>query len=170
MLLSVVTLACLAQGILAQITIITGDNNQDNQNCPGVLNNHGDNKGYCCVGGELDLSTCEGWPICTGSSWKAKSQSCYTTIPLSVSDYDSRIKSASSKYLNGNEATATDDAASASSTGDKSKEAASKTDEQTASETSSGAKSSQTGNDSNMKTPGSIGGLLGGVMAVLMVL
>ncbi|KAF9768203.1 hypothetical protein IL306_014526 [Fusarium sp. DS 682] len=167
MLLSVITLACLAQGIFAQTTIVTGENNK---NCPGVLNNSGDGKAYCCIGGTLDLSTCEGWPVCTGSSWEPKTHSCYTTIPVSASDYDSRVKSASSKYLNGAEASATDDAASASSTSDKTKDAASKTAEQTASETSSGASSSQTGNDSNMKTPGSVGGLLGGVMAMWMVL
>ncbi|EWG49021.1 hypothetical protein FVEG_08645 [Fusarium verticillioides 7600] len=172
MLLSSLSLACLIQGILAQTTIITGENNK---NCPGVLNNPSDNKAYCCVGGELDLSTCEGWPICTGSSWEPKSMSCYTTIPVSASDYDSRVKSASSRYLNGAEASATDDASSATSTGDSAKDTASKTTargnaEQTASETSSAASSSQTGNDSSMKTPGSVGVLLGGLMAMWMVL
>ncbi|KAF5551925.1 hypothetical protein FPHYL_9070 [Fusarium phyllophilum] len=173
MLLSSISLACLIQGIVAQTTIITGENNK---NCPGVLNNPPDNKAYCCVGGKLDLSTCEGWPLCTGSSWEPKSMSCYTTIPISASDYDSRVKSASSRYLNGGvEASATDDASSATSTGDSAKDTASKTTtkgsaEQTASETSSVARSSQTGNDSNMKTPGSVGGLLGGIMAIWMVL
>lgn len=172
MLLSSISLACLFQGILAQTTIITGENNH---NCPGVLNNPSNNKAYCCVGGKLDLSTCEGWPICTGSSWEPKSMSCYTTIPVSASDYDSRVKSASSRYLNGVEASATDDASSATSTGDNTKDTASKTTargsaEQTASETISAAISSQTGNDSNMKTPGSVVGLLGGIMAMWMVL
>jgi hypothetical protein len=172
MLLSSISLACLIQGILAQTTIITGENNK---NCPGVLNNPPDNKAYCCIGGELDLSTCEGWPICTGSSWEPKSMSCYTTIPVSASDYDSRVKSASSKYLNGAEASATDDASSATSTGGNAKHTVSKTTargsaEQTASETGSAPSSSQAGNDSNMKTPGSVGGMLGSIMAMWIVL
>ncbi|KAF5624319.1 hypothetical protein F52700_9485 [Fusarium sp. NRRL 52700] len=172
MLLSSIGLAYLFQGILAQTTIITGENNK---NCPGVLNNPADNKGYCCVGGKLDLSTCEGWPICTGSSWEPKSMSCYTTIPVSASDYNSRVKSASSRYLNGAEASATDDASSATSTGGSAKDTASKATTkgsagQTASETSSAASSSQTSNVSNMKTPGSVGRLLGGLMAMWMIL
>lgn len=88
--------------------------------------------------------------------------SCYTTIPVSASDYDSRVKSASSRYLNGVEASATDDASSATSTGDSSKDTASKTTARGSAE--------QTGNDSNMKTPGSVVGLLGGIMAMWMVL
>ncbi|KAF4956956.1 hypothetical protein FGADI_3368 [Fusarium gaditjirri] len=171
MLLSSISLACLIQGTLAQITIAARENSK---NCPGVLNNPSDNKAYCCVGGELDLSTCEGWPICTGSSWEAKPMSCYASIPVSTSDYDSRVKSASSRYLNGADASTTDDASSATSTGDSAKDTASKTTargsaEQTASETSSAASSSQTGNDSNMKTPGSVSGMLGGIMALWMV-
>jgi hypothetical protein len=56
-----------------------------NENCPGVLKQAKD-EGYCCVGGDLNLSTCEDWPLCI-SPLTAKpdsiSMSCATKISLS---------------------------------------------------------------------------------------
>ncbi|KAK9444211.1 hypothetical protein VB005_01958 [Metarhizium brunneum] len=75
--------------------------------CPGVLhataNSQGSNT-YCCVGGTLNLSNCPGWPACTGpTSFDPKSTtlSCASTVPLTASDYNARVSSASDSYYNG---------------------------------------------------------------------
>lgn len=66
--------------------------------CPGVLNDNTE----CCVGGKippLTLSSCAGWPICTGPvtvTTTSQPISCATIIPLSASDYSSLVASASS--------------------------------------------------------------------------
>ncbi|RFN45309.1 hypothetical protein FIE12Z_10458 [Fusarium flagelliforme] len=128
-------------------------------NCPGVLrNNNGDEgKAYCCVGGELDLSTCEGWPICTGSSWSAKSVSCAATVPVTATDYGAQIRSARSKYLHDDEPTITGNSVS-SATSDGSQASA-------VSATSTAVGSTASDSGSNIIAPGLAGGLAGGLLA-----
>ncbi|SPJ88878.1 uncharacterized protein FTOL_12773 [Fusarium torulosum] len=158
-LLTALSLASILQSTTAQTTTF-GDSSNNGVKCPGVLQASGsDNDGTCCVGGKLDLSTCEGWPICTGSSWKPKSVSCATRIPVTAKGYTSLIESASSKYLQGSEASATDDSKpSATSTGESSKQAASATN--------SDASPSETGNSSVMKMPNLVGGMIGSILAM----
>ncbi|KAF5022645.1 hypothetical protein F66182_5321 [Fusarium sp. NRRL 66182] len=136
--------------------------------CPGVLVVDGNNVDYCCVGGDLDLSTCEGWPICTGSSWSPKTRACSTTVPVTASDYESRVKSASSRYLadagsiTGDSTRDMDmDMPTATATGDAEGQAAS----------TSGAHASETDNAARLaKTPGLVGGLVGGACAILIAM
>lgn len=60
-----------------------------------------------CIGGSLTLSTCPGWPICTGSGTvdtSTQTQSCVTKVPVTQSDYSAVISSYSqslSQSLNG---------------------------------------------------------------------
>ncbi|KAL6916856.1 hypothetical protein FSST1_008351 [Fusarium sambucinum] len=149
-------------GTSAQTTVFIMDGG-GNFNCPGVLrnNDNNDQKTYCCVGGELDLSTCQGWPICTGSSWEPKPITCATTIPISATDYNAQIKSARSKYLEDDTLSVTSDSMS-SATVDKSgsQQAA------TASATGAAAESSTTGNGASVVIPGLAGGLVGGLMGL----
>ncbi|KAF4968741.1 hypothetical protein FSARC_3924 [Fusarium sarcochroum] len=191
--LSTMILGHMIQGISGQITI-TNDSS-DSKNCPGVLQNGGNDDGYCCVGGELDLSTCEGWPICTGSSWEAKTVSCATKILVTAKDYDARIESASSKYLQDNEATTTADSApstttisdsddddgnesgataSATSTEDNSttddSTTASSTGAISAEGTSSGASPSETNSASSIKMTSLVGGVVGSAIAIWMAI
>lgn len=69
--------------------------------CPGVFNINNGNSA-CCVGGTiapLQLSTCAGWPICTGpvtTTTTSTPISCATIIPYPTSDYSSLISSADS--------------------------------------------------------------------------
>ncbi|KAM0234369.1 hypothetical protein ACHAP5_010091 [Fusarium lateritium] len=158
-LLTALSLASLLQSTSAQTTTFEGSSNNGIK-CPGVLQASGrDSDGTCCVGGKLDLSTCEGWPICTGSTREPKPLSCATRIPVSAKDYSSIIESASSKYLQGSEASATDDSKpSATSTGESSGQAASATN--------SDASPSETGNASVMKMPNLVGGIVGSFLAI----
>ncbi|WZH49739.1 uncharacterized protein QYS62_010948 [Fusarium acuminatum] len=162
-LLTALSLASILQSTTAQTTIFSGSSNNGIK-CPGVLQASGsDSDGTCCVGGKLDLSTCEGWPICTGSSWEPKSVSCATRVPVTAKDYSSIIESASSKYLQGSEASATHDSKpSVTSTGESRKQAASATN--------SDAGPSETGNSSVMKMPNLVGGLVGSILALWMVM
>lgn len=71
--------------------------------CPGVIKftGSGSDDGYCCVGGDLTLSNCPGWPICTGPTTidpRSTTLSCATTVPLSAADYSSLVSSASDSY------------------------------------------------------------------------
>ncbi|KAF4450456.1 hypothetical protein F53441_6455 [Fusarium austroafricanum] len=203
LILSAINVACLIQGIAGQISIPTKENNK---NCPGVLHNDGNNTPYCCIGGRLDLSTCPGWPICTGPTREPKPLSCFTEIPFSATDYNSLVKSASSKFLQNPDATPTETAASGTESGtekasktpanastrktaaetssearstnantegtasETASETAAASGSESASETSSGASSTATGSDSNMKTPNLVGELLGGILAMWVVL
>ena len=74
------------------------------QTCPGSIEGSGtgtqDN--YCCVGGNVTVSVCAGWPICTGPTTvdlATRTPTCATTVPLTASNYDAQVSSASSKYL-----------------------------------------------------------------------
>ncbi|KAJ4244564.1 hypothetical protein NW762_014419 [Fusarium torreyae] len=186
--LSPIILGYLIHGVSGQITI-TNDSS-GSKNCPGVLENGGNDDGYCCVGGELDLSTCEGWPICTGSSWEPKTVSCATMIPVTAKDYDARIESASSKYLQDTEATTTADSvpsattisdsndggddrsgatSSATSTAGSSTTADS-TEAVSTAGTSSGASPTETDNASSIKMTNLAGGLVGTVLAIWMAI
>ncbi|KAF5661374.1 hypothetical protein FHETE_8436 [Fusarium heterosporum] len=158
-LLTAISLASVMQCTLAQATI-TGDgmDGADNLKCPGVLSMTGNNQGYCCVGGELDLSTCAGWPICTGSTREPRPVTCATKIPITAKDYSKQVQSASSKYLQGSEASATDSMASATSAGGN--------DKPTTTKTNSAASASETDNSSNAKMPDSMGGVIGGILAM----
>ncbi|KAJ4118929.1 hypothetical protein NW768_010671 [Fusarium equiseti] len=149
----------LLRGTSAQTTVFIMDDG-GSFNCPGVLRNDNgnDGKAYCCVGGELDLSTCEGWPICTGSSWSAKPVSCATTVPVTATDYGAQIRSARSKYLQDDEPTITSDSVS-SATSDGSQAAA-------VSATSTAVESAASDSGSNIIAPGLAGGLVGGLMAL----
>ncbi|KAM0231675.1 hypothetical protein ACHAP5_010967 [Fusarium lateritium] len=178
----------LIKGISGQITISNDSNGS--KNCPGVLNVGGNDDGYCCIGGELDLSTCEGWPICTGSSWKPKTVSCATTIPITAKDYDARIESASSKYLQDTEATTTADSVPSATTISDSQDGGDDTSEATSSATStagpsatadstentstagisSGASPTETDNASSIKMANLVGGLVGTVLAIWMAI
>ncbi|KAJ4249072.1 hypothetical protein NW762_012404 [Fusarium torreyae] len=94
--------------------------------CPGAIEGHGggtiDN--YCCVGGQLTISRCKGWPICHGSATikpraAEATPDCSASIPVTASDYDDLVSSASSKYLksgSGAPATATSTSDDATST------------------------------------------------------
>ncbi|KAF4974627.1 hypothetical protein FZEAL_8486 [Fusarium zealandicum] len=158
--------------------------------CPGVLAVTGDNDGYCCVGGELNLSTCEGWPICRGPQTEAPettSMSCATKIALSESDYTSLVESASSRYLgkSGNampqstgdsampKSTSTeDDNDEPTSTEDDGGEPTStQADSDEPDSTSSGSSASETDNgSSSMRIPGLASGAIGGMLALWMLL
>ncbi|KAL4731586.1 hypothetical protein ACLX1H_000559 [Fusarium chlamydosporum] len=133
-------------------------------NCPGVLRNgnDNDNKAYCCVGGELDLSTCEGWPICTGSSWSPKPITCAASVPVTIKDYSAQIKSASSKYLqDGNEPGATTNSvSSATAKGSGDNQAT------TASATNTAVQSATTSNGASLKMPRFAEGLVGTLVAL----
>ncbi|CAJ0542757.1 Ff.00g002380.m01.CDS01 [Fusarium sp. VM40] len=164
-LLTALSLASILQSTTALTTTYGGSSNNGIK-CPGVLQVSGsDSDGTCCVGGKLDLSTCEGWPICTGSTREPKSVSCATRVPVTAKDYSSIIESASSKYLQGSEASATDDSMpSATGTGESSKQAASAT------ATNSDASPSETGNSSVMKMPNLVGGVVGSILALWVVM
>ncbi|RBR15910.1 uncharacterized protein FIESC28_07155 [Fusarium coffeatum] len=150
---------CLLRGTLAQTTVFIKDDG-GSFNCPGVLrnNNGNDGKAYCCVGGKLDLSTCEGWPICTGSSWSAKPVSCAATVPVTATDYGAQIKSARSKYLQDDEPTVTSDSVSSATSGGS--QAAAVSAARTA------AESTASDSGSNVIPPGLAGGIVGGLMAL----
>ncbi|RGP67763.1 hypothetical protein FSPOR_5953 [Fusarium sporotrichioides] len=157
------------RGSSAQTTVFILDDG-GNFNCPGVLQNDNgnDKKAYCCVGGELDLSTCQGWPICTGSSWKPKPITCATTVPVSATDYNAQIRSARSKYLEDEMPSATGDSVSSATT-DKSgsQQAATTSATGAASGAASSAASSTsaaTGNGASVMMPSLTGGLIGGLM------
>lgn len=82
--------------------------------CPGVLQDvritDSATDGSCCVGGELTLSNCLGWPICTGpTSFNpgTTTLSCATVIPLSASDYRQLISSASVSFFGSQQVPAT---------------------------------------------------------------
>jgi len=149
----------LLRGTLAQTTVFIIDDG-GTFNCPGVLrnNNGNDGKAYCCVGGELDLSTCEGWPICTGSSWSAKPVSCAATVPVTATDYGAQIRSARSKYLEDDEPTITSGSVS-SATSDGGQASAVST-------TSTAVESTASDSGSNIIEPGLAGGLVGSLMAL----
>jgi hypothetical protein len=151
-------LASSLQGTLAQTTMFMM-NNAGNFNCPGVLrnNNGNDNKGYCCVGGELDLSTCQGWPICTGSSWEPKPITCVTTVPITAPDYNAQIKSARSKFM----LSITGDSVSSTTVDESSNDQG-----VTASSTSTAVGSTQTVNGVSAVMPSLSGVLVGGLIAL----
>ncbi|OBS24631.1 hypothetical protein FPOA_05171 [Fusarium poae] len=140
----------------AQTTVFILDEG-GNFNCPGVLRNGDDNdkNAYCCVGGELDLSTCQGWPICTGSSWKPKPLTCATTVPISATDYNAQIKSARSKYLEDDTLSVTSNSVSSATMKESGSQQAA-----TASATGAAAESSATGNGASIVMPGLAGGLM----------
>ncbi|KAM0350555.1 hypothetical protein ACHAPU_003038 [Fusarium lateritium] len=167
-LLTAMSLASVMQCTLAQTTTFNGDN-MDSLKCPGVLSMTGNNEGYCCVGGELDLSTCAGWPICTGSTREPRPVTCATKIPITAKDYSDQVQSASSKYLQGSEASATDSMAS-STDSMASATSAGGNDKPTTTETNSASGASETGNSSNTKMPSLMGGMLGSILAMWMVL
>lgn len=102
------TLALVTAVIISRVELANA------ANCPGVMRNN-----VCCVGGNLNLETCEGWPICKGPDTidlATSTLSCATEIPVTVSNYDDLVSSASSKFLDKagsitstvSEATATD--------------------------------------------------------------
>ncbi|KAF7557371.1 hypothetical protein G7Z17_g681 [Cylindrodendrum hubeiense] len=105
-------------------------------NCPGVLDND-----TCCVGGQLTLSNCPGWPICTGPTSfdpATTTLTCATQIATSVDDYSEVVASASSKYLDSNGniiATATDEPDSSSTASDTAQSTATDTAQSTTSDT-----------------------------------
>ncbi|CAG1977261.1 unnamed protein product [Fusarium graminearum] len=160
--LFVLGMASCIRGTSAQTTVFIVDDG-GNFNCPGVLRNNGNNdkKNYCCVGGELDLSTCEGWPICTGSSWKPKPITCATTVPISATDYNAQIKSARSKYLGDGMPTVTGDSVSDATVNETGSQQAT-----TASATGAAAESTTTGNGASAVMPSLAGGLMGGLMVL----
>jgi hypothetical protein len=124
-------------------------------------------EGYCCVGGDLNLSTCEDWPLCI-SPLTAKpdtiSMSCATKIPIMASDYNSLVESASSKYLRDRGGTEPSPArerpmAPATSTEDSNDKM---------NQTASRSSPSETYSGSNMTRPLSlVGGLLRGILTLL---
>lgn len=62
MAMSTTTLTLFVAAILFKTTIADA-------NCPGVLHVDSGDASSCCVGGvipPLTLSSCAGWPICTG--------------------------------------------------------------------------------------------------------
>ncbi|KAF4459984.1 hypothetical protein FALBO_13243 [Fusarium albosuccineum] len=73
--------------------------------CPGVLQGHGggttDN--YCCVpGSQATISKCPGWPLCNRAAivvGGTATSDCSASVPVTTSNYDELISSASSKYL-----------------------------------------------------------------------
>ncbi|KAI8716039.1 hypothetical protein NCS52_00896500 [Fusarium sp. LHS14.1] len=190
LLLSALALSLASQSMADTVVIVngatltgnaqaeSGKNRLIGTKCPGVLQVTGDNDGHCCVGGTLNLSTCKGWPLCSGRQTAAPeptSISCATKIPLTASDYSSLIESASSRYLKAS------DEAEPSSTGESSMPLATSTEETdtegTSTEgandqegpTSSGASPAETGNGSIMeKVPGLMAGVVGGVLALWM--
>ncbi|KAF4993173.1 hypothetical protein FGRMN_6658 [Fusarium graminum] len=169
-LLTAISLASVMQCTLAQTTINgSGMGGTDNLKCPGVLSMTGNNQGYCCVGGELDLSTCAGWPICTGSTREPRPVTCATKIPITAKDYSKQVQSASSKYLQGSEASATDSMASVTDSM-ASATSADGNDKPMTTETNSAASASETDNSSNTNMPGLMGGVVGGILAIWMVL
>ncbi|KAH8172090.1 hypothetical protein LIA77_08858 [Sarocladium implicatum] len=135
--------------ILALTCQVLADGNTNN--CPGVIEgeNTGPNPtGYCCVGGHVTNSICNGWPNCKGPVTVTKtSPECSTKVPFTIDDYDSVIESASSRYLtDGWNAMETDDsqsketgASSASGDGNDGPDPTKTADAGTASETDSGA-------------------------------
>ncbi|KAI8676068.1 hypothetical protein NCS57_00510200 [Fusarium keratoplasticum] len=190
LLLSALALSLASQSMADTVVIVngatltgnaqaeSGKNRLIGTKCPGVLQVTGDNDGHCCVGGTLNLSTCKGWPLCSGRQTAAPeptSISCATKIPLTASDYSSLIESASSRYLKAS------GEAEPSSTGESSMPLATSTEETdtegTSTEgandqegsTSSGASPAETGNGSIMeKVPGLMAGVVGGVLALWM--
>ena len=68
--------------------------------CPGVAEITQGSNGYCCVGGQVNNTNCEGWPICQGPATITHSTVCATEIPFTASNYDDLVTSASSMYLN----------------------------------------------------------------------
>ena len=85
-----------------------------NIKCPGVIKGDTEGRdpdGYCCVGGHLTISNCEGWPICKGPQTVTQTSiECSTKVPFSIDNYDSVVDSASSHYLtDGWDATGTSD-------------------------------------------------------------
>lgn len=190
LLLSALALSLASQSMADMIIIVngatlTGDAQAESGNnrligkkCPGVLQATGDNDAHCCVGGTLNLSTCEGWPLCRGRQTAAPeptSISCAAKIPLTANDYSSLIESASSRYLKAS------GQAEPSSTGESSMPSATSTEETetegTSTEgandqegsTSSGASPAETGNGAVIeKVPGLMAGVVGSVLALWM--
>ncbi|KAL2669826.1 hypothetical protein Neosp_015271 [[Neocosmospora] mangrovei] len=156
----------------------SGNNRLVGKKCPGVLQVNGGNDAHCCVGGTLNLSTCEGWPLCRGPQTAAPeptSISCAAKIPLTANDYSSLVESASSRYLKAS------GKADPSSTGESSMPSATSTEEtgtgETSTEgandqegsTSSGTSPAETGNGAVMeKVPGLMAGVVGSVSALWM--
>ena len=79
---------------------------RDIDNCPGVLYVASSDSSACCVGGTiqpLTLSDCDGWPVCQGPvtvTQTSEPLSCATVIPVTDSNYDSLISSASASLKN----------------------------------------------------------------------
>lgn len=75
-------------------------------NCPGALfpDDTGDTDDeYCCIGGDVTVSDCPGWPICKGPKTvnvATQTPNCGVKIATTVSNYDDLVSSASSRYLN----------------------------------------------------------------------
>ena len=128
---------------------------------------------YSCVGGELTLSTCPGWPICTGSGTvdtATQTESCVTRIPVTQSDYSELISSYSESLSGGGSggatATATgDDTSDSTSTGTPS---ATESGSQGAQET--GADTSSTSSDSSGGRVGPMGAVAGGLLGLAAML
>ncbi|RVX70923.1 hypothetical protein B0A52_06080 [Exophiala mesophila] len=73
-------------------------------NCPGAMVVQGTTATYCCVGGTgFSMSFCEGFPFCsstdtmstTTSAMSIATPTCQTTIPLSATNFDQLVESAS---------------------------------------------------------------------------
>ncbi|KAM4064966.1 hypothetical protein HRG_004686 [Hirsutella rhossiliensis] len=74
--------------------------------CPGVVQVTKEDEqhlgGVCCVGGELKLENCEGWPICKGpTSFDAAKQtpSCIVKVPMTASDFEERVSKATATAM-----------------------------------------------------------------------
>ncbi|KAH7002724.1 hypothetical protein EDB82DRAFT_241 [Fusarium venenatum] len=200
LLLSAVALSLASQSMADTVVMVngvtfTGDAQAESGNnrlvgtkCPGVLQVTGDNDDHCCVGGTLNLSTCEGWPLCSGPHTAAPeptSISCATKIPLTANNYSSLIESASSRYLKASgeaEPSSTGESSMPSATSTKKTDTEGTSTEGTSTEgtttegandqeglTNSGASPTETGNGSTIeKVPGLIVSLVGGVLALWM--
>lgn len=85
---------------------ITGNNQNigpDGQtySCPGANVQDGTSS-YCCVGGTVIVSTCPGWPICTGEATTTGGvEGCITKVPFTQSDYSQVVSSAAASISGG---------------------------------------------------------------------
>ena len=96
--------AMMASSASANADTLSFIQRSNNNNCPGVQLNDNNNIEYCCVGGSLDMqfSTIFDDPSTTSVSISTQasdtSMSCATKIPMTASNYDALVSSASVSY------------------------------------------------------------------------
>ncbi|KIV97680.1 hypothetical protein PV10_01396 [Exophiala mesophila] len=95
-------------------------------NCPGAMVVQGTTATYCCVGGTgFSMSFCDGFPFCsstdtvtTTSATSLATPTCQTTIPLSATNFQQLVESASRSLASASgSASASASAAATPSTG-----------------------------------------------------